>query len=204
MDGSGPRVGVFGGTYDPPHIGHLVAAVNVRHALSLDQVLLVVANRPWQKVSHRTVSSAADRLSMVEAAVEGVEGLEASAIEIERGGESFTVDTLEELRARDPSAELFCILGADAAAGLGTWERSEGLPKLATFVLVDRPGVTCPPPPAGFVLERVEIPRLEVSSTDLRTRFADGRPVDFLVPSAVVTCIRRRGIYRQQLYRGRP
>jgi nicotinate-nucleotide adenylyltransferase len=196
---SGRRIGVFGGTFDPPHIGHLVAAVNVRHSLALDAVLLVVANVPWQKVEQRPVSSAKDRLAMVEAAVGGVDGLEASAVEVERGGASYTVETLEELRDREPGVVLFCILGADAAAGLATWERAEGLAKLATLVLVDRPGMRCPPPPPGFDLERVEVPRLEVSSTDLRERFVDGRPVDFLVPAEVVSCIRERHIYR-----GRP
>ncbi|MGK2928931.1 MAG: nicotinate-nicotinamide nucleotide adenylyltransferase, partial [Acidimicrobiales bacterium] len=87
---AGERIGVFGGTFDPPHVGHLVTAVNVRHALDLDRLLLVVANEPWQKVGSRPISAAADRLAMVEAAVAGVSGLEACAIEIERGGPSFT------------------------------------------------------------------------------------------------------------------
>ena len=99
MAGSGPRrrIGIFGGTFDPVHVGHLVAAVNARHCLSLDKVLLVVANRPWQKVADRPVAPARDRLATVEAAVAGVEGLEASAIEIERGGDSYTADTVAEL-----------------------------------------------------------------------------------------------------------
>lgn len=193
-----PRIGVFGGTFDPPHHGHLAAAVNVRYTLSLDAVLLVVANVPWQKTAERVVSDAADRLAMVEAAVGGVDGLEASTLEIDRGGDSYTVDTLEELRAAEPHAELFLIVGADAAAGLTTWHRPEALPKLATLVLVDRPGLPSPPPPPGWRLERVEVPRLDISSTDLRARFADGRPVDFLVPSGVVSCVRQRRIYRGQ------
>src|SRR5205823_2687872 len=93
------RCGIFGGTFDPPHVGHLVAAVNVRHALRLDRILLVVANHPWQKVGTRDISPAADRLAMVEAAVREVDGLEASAIEIERGGTSYTADTLASLAA---------------------------------------------------------------------------------------------------------
>jgi nicotinate-nucleotide adenylyltransferase len=196
---AGERLGVFGGTFDPPHIGHLVAATEVRHALDLDRVLLVVANEPWQKTGTREISPAADRLAMVEAAVGGVEGLEASALEIERGGPSYSVDTLETLAAADPAGTQFLILGGDAAAGLATWERTEALPGLATLVLVDRPGLSAPDPPPGWSLERVEMPRLDVSSTDLRDRMAGGRPVAFLTPQAVVSCIGER-----RLYRGRP
>ena len=199
MRGKGQRVGILGGTFDPPHIGHLVAAVEVRHALQLDRVLLVVANEPWQKTHTRDISAAEDRLAMVEAAVAGVEGLEACDLEITRGGPSYTVDTLGELAAADPDGERFLILGADAAGGLGTWERAEALPSLATLVIVERPGLTPPPPTIGWELVRVEMPRLDVSSTDLRQREAEGRPLAFLTPDAVVSCIRER-----RLYRGRP
>src|SRR5690349_20125056 len=119
----GDRIGVFGGTFDPPHVGHLVVAVNVRHALSLDRLLLVVANDPWQKRGTRQVSPAPDRLAMVEAAVADVEGLEASSIEIARGGASYTADTLAALRAANPASELFLVVGTDAAQGLPTWDR---------------------------------------------------------------------------------
>jgi nicotinate-nucleotide adenylyltransferase len=196
MRASGRRIGVLGGTFDPPHHGHLAAALNVRHALRLDVVLLVVANVPWQKVGVREITPSADRLAMVQGAVGNVEGLEPSTLEIDRGGDSFTVDTLEELRSAEPEAELFFLLGADAAAGLLTWERADALPKLATLVLMERPGCSSAPPPAGWRFERVEIPRLDISSTDLRSRFADGRPVDFLLPEAVVSCVRDRRIYR--------
>ncbi|HEX7167817.1 MAG TPA: adenylyltransferase/cytidyltransferase family protein, partial [Acidimicrobiales bacterium] len=97
--GRRPRIGVLGGTFDPVHIAHLVSAVNVRAALGLDRVLLVVANEPWQKVGTRPISPAADRLAMVEAAVAGVDGVEASAIEIARGGPSYTADTIAALRS---------------------------------------------------------------------------------------------------------
>jgi nicotinate-nucleotide adenylyltransferase len=135
----GERLGVFGGTFDPPHVGHLVVAVNVRHALGLDRVLLVVANDPWQKTSGRDVSAAADRLAMVEAAVGDVDGLEASAVEIERGGVSYTADTLAALRADDPDAELFLVVGTDAARGLTTWDRVDAVRDMATLVVVTRP-----------------------------------------------------------------
>src|SRR5690242_4623434 len=136
----GDRIGVFGGTFDPPHVGHLVSAVNVRHALGLDRVLLVVANVPWQKEGSRPISAAADRLALVEAAVEGVPGLEACDLELVRGGPSYSVETLQALAAERADRDLFLILGSDAAAGLDTWERPDDLRELATFVVVDRPG----------------------------------------------------------------
>jgi len=189
------RLGVFGGTFDPPHIAHLVAALGVRHALALDRVLLTVANEPWQKVGSRPLSPAAARLAMVRAAVDAVEGLEASDIELVRGGSSYTIDTIEELRAEDPARELFVIVGADAAAGIDTWHRADELAERARLVVVDRPGGDRLPPP-GWTFERVEIPRLEVSSTDLRARVRDGRPLDFLVPAAVVSCLTDLRLYR--------
>lgn len=188
------RIGLFGGTFDPVHVGHLVTAVNVRHALDLDRVLLVVANDPWQKAA-LPVTAAAHRLAMVEAAVAEVEGIEASALEIERGGASYTADTLEELRRRHPGAELHVILGSDAAAQLPTWERFDEVPALATLVVVTRPGADDLAPPPGWDHCSVEVPRLEVSSTDLRARFSDGRPLDWLVTGPVVRVIRERGLY---------
>jgi nicotinate-nucleotide adenylyltransferase len=189
-----PRIGVFGGTFDPVHVGHLVTAVNVRHSLALDRLLLVVANDPWQK-SDRVATPAADRLAMVEAAVEHVAGLEASAIEIERGGPSYSADTLAELRDRHPGAVLHLILGGDAAAGLSTWERADEVRDLATLVVVTRPGAEAAVPPPGWTWVGVEVPRLEVSSTDLRLRFVDGRPLDWLVTEPVERVIRSRGLY---------
>ncbi len=190
------RIGVFGGTFDPPHVGHLVTAVDVRHTLGLDRVLLVVANRPWQKVGSRAISAAEDRLAMVEAAVAGVEGLEASSIELDRGGDSYTADTLSDLREAEPDAELFLVLGADAAAGLSTWERVEEVRALATLVVVDRPGSSPAAVPEGWKWVHVEVPRLEVSSTDLRERVRDDRPLHYLLPRDVIACVRERQLYR--------
>ncbi len=190
------RIGIFGGTFDPPHVGHLVTAVNVRHALRLDRLLLVVANRPWQKVGTRPITPARDRLAMVEAAVRGVAGLEASSCEIDRGGDSYTADTLAELRAQLPDTELFVVLGADAAGGLSTWERVEEVQALATLVVVDRPGSEPAEIPDGWRWVHVEVPRLEVSSTELRERIADGRPLDYLLPPDVISCVRERRLYR--------
>jgi nicotinate-nucleotide adenylyltransferase len=192
---TGRRVGIFGGTFDPPHVGHLAAAVNARHDLALDVVLLVVANVPWQKVGDRPISPAGTRFDLVRRAVGDVDGLEVSDREIRRGGDSYTADTVIELLEEDPEQELFVIVGSDAAAALPSWERVDEVRARATIVVVDRPGGSWGPP-AGWVTERVEVPRLEISSTDLRARVADGRPLDFLVPPAVVSGIETLGLYR--------
>jgi len=171
-----------------------VAAVNVRHALALDRVLLVVANQPWQK-SGRRLTPAPDRLAVVEAAVAGTPGVEASSIEIDRGGDSYTADTLEWLVDEDASRELFLVVGADVAAELGTWRRSEVVARLAELVVVSRGGsspVEVGPP---WRAHQVRVPALEISSSDLRARAAAGRPLDHLVPMAAVACIRERGLY---------
>jgi nicotinate-nucleotide adenylyltransferase len=189
------RLGVFGGTFDPPHIGHLVTAVNVRHDLSLDRVLLVVNNVPWQKVGQRPISAAADRLAMVEAAVGDVEGLEASDVEIRSGGVSYTADTLRTLLDERPDRELYLVLGADAAGGLPSWERVDEVRELSTVIAVERPGVLAATPLPGWRWEHVKVPSLEVSSTDLRDRVRTGRPLDYLVAREVVECIRARGLY---------
>lgn len=189
------RLGIFGGTFDPPHVGHLAAAVNARHDLGLDRVLLVVNNVPWQKVGSRVISDAEDRLALVEAAVEGVEGLEASRLELDAGGMSYTAETLASLRAEEPGRELFVILGNDAAAGLLTWERVDEVRELATIVVVDRPGSPPVPPLEGWRWVHLEVPLLEVSSTELRSRAEAGRPLDFLVPDDVIACMEERGLY---------
>jgi nicotinate-nucleotide adenylyltransferase len=189
------RIGVFGGTFDPPHVGHLVTAVNVRYSLQLDRVLLVVASVPWQKDGLRDISPADDRLALVEAAVASVPGLEASRIELDRDGPSYTADTLAALGVRHPGAELFTILGEDAAAGLETWERYEEVVARSTLVVVERPGWRHARLPAEVPWVHVEVPHLEVSSTDLRARVIDGRPLDYLLPPAVIEGIRHRRLY---------
>lgn len=189
------RVGILGGTFDPPHIGHLAMAVEVRDALALDVVLLVVAHEPWQKVGTRRVSPSADRLALVEAAVADFEGLEASDVEIRHGGPSYTADTLATLAAAAPDDELWVILGADAAAGLPTWERGGEVAERARLVVAARDGETGSPPP-GWSWRTVPITRLDVSSTDLRERVAAGRTIEVLVPAAVRREIEARALYR--------
>lgn len=189
------RLGILGGTFDPPHIGHLAAAVEARDAFALDRVLLVVANDPWQKSGGRELSEATDRLALVESAVRGIEGVEACALEIERGGPSYTIETLEQLRRDDPAVELLLLLGADAANGLHTWHRHEELPGLATLVVIERAGVAEPTVPAGWTVEHLGIPRLDVSSTGLRARAAAGRPLQPYVPGPVIDVIHERAMY---------
>ena len=193
-DGAPTRVGVFGGTFDPPHVGHLVTAVNVHHALDLDLVIMMVANVPWQKDGTREITAAEDRLAMVAAAVEAVPGLTPGRQEIDLGGNSYTADTLRVVAEEYPGAELFTIVGDDAAAKLQTWERSDEVIERSQVVVVDRPGA---PVELDDTVDwiHVEVPRLEVSSTDLRARFCDGRPLDYLLTDAVLEVIEQRSLY---------
>jgi len=189
------RVGILGGTFDPVHVGHLVAATWARDALALDRVLLVVANEPWQKTGHRTVTPAEDRLAVVAAAVDGVPGLEPCRMEIDRGGPSYTVDTVRELSGRHPGTRFFLVVGADVATELDTWHDVGQLAGLVTLVIVDRGGVGRAPDPLGWQVERLRIPALDVSSSELRHRLAAGSSVDFLIPGAAILCIGRLGLY---------
>lgn len=188
---------MLGGTFDPVHVAHLVVALDVRHALALDRVLLVVANDPWQKSGDRAVTPAADRFAVVAAAVADLDGVEASDLELRRGGPSYTADTLGELADRHPGAELFLVVGDDVAGDLSTWVRVDEVRRRSTLVVVGRPGV--PPPPAGSLAGwrvcRVDVPALDVSSTEIRARVAAGRPIDLLVPPAAVRSIAERGLY---------
>ncbi|HZU78760.1 MAG TPA: nicotinate-nucleotide adenylyltransferase [Acidimicrobiales bacterium] len=192
---AGRRVGVFGGTFDPIHVGHLVAALEAREALDLDEVLLVVANDPWQKSGARPLTPAEDRFAVVAEAVAGISGLSASRLEIDRGGPSYTADTVRQLAATEPDAELFLVVGDDVAAELGTWQRVDEIVGLVTLVVVDRFGVQPVPPPPGWRVRRVTIPALEISSSDLRARLSEGRNVHFLVPEPAIRCIRARDLY---------
>ncbi|HUQ38670.1 MAG TPA: nicotinate-nucleotide adenylyltransferase [Acidimicrobiales bacterium] len=188
------RLGIFGGTFDPPHIAHIVAASWAREVAALDTVLLMVAHDQWQKAG-AIVASAADRLAMVRAAVHGIDGLEASDVEIARGGPTYTADTLEQLAIDHPGAELVLILGADAAGRVQTWVRFDDTPALAALAVVTRAG-EAPPAVAGWPQwTLVEIPSLDVSSSMVRRRLAEGRSIDGLVPPAVVRSIAERGLY---------
>ncbi len=191
----GERIGVLGGTFDPVHVGHVVAASEARWALRLDRVLLVVAGDPWQKRG-QVVASGPDRLALVRAAVEPVDGVEGSAVEVDRPGPSVTADTLDELAA--PGRQFFLLLGADAVANMPTWKRLDETRDLCTIVVIERAGDSYTEPPgSGWRFERLSIPRLDVSSSDIRARLAAGRPIDGLVPAPVIHAIDARGLYTE-------
>ena len=188
MSGSEPieKIGILGGTFDPVHVGHLMDASAARHQLGLDRVLIVPARDPWQKQG-RVVAPAEQRFEMLVAALDGAVGLEASRIELDRDGPTYTIDTVEELRA--PGRELVLIMGSDVAATLDTWHRVDELRKLVTLAIVDRDDVSVPDP-GGWRVVRVSVPRMQLSSTDLRRRVAAGEPIEFLVPMPAVRVLR--------------
>jgi nicotinate-nucleotide adenylyltransferase len=190
------RLGIFGGTFDPVHIAHLQAALEAHHALALDRTLLVVAPEPWQK-GDRALAPAEARFEMVQAAVADLPGLEASRIEIDRPGPTYTIDTVEALRARETDVEVFLVVGADVAAKLESWHRAAELRELVTLAVVTRDG-NARAAPEGWRVEPVSMPRLDVSSTDVRERIAQGRPVEVLVPSGALRVLRAHGLYTRR------
>ncbi len=187
------RVGIFGGTFDPPHVAHVVLAAAAMHQLELDVLVVTVAGVPWQKVGSREISSGEVRLEMAEAAFAEVSGVEVSDMELRREGNSYTVDTLHELSAED--TDLILLLGSDAAAGLDTWGRHEEIADLASIAVFPRRGHESAVPPAGFTWMPLELPGLEVSSTDIRRRAAAGVPIVGLVPSAVRNIVESHRLY---------
>jgi nicotinate-nucleotide adenylyltransferase len=191
------RIGVLGGTFDPIHVAHLLLAEQAREQLVLDKVLLIPAGDPWRKAS-RDVSPAALRLEMVRRATAENPLFEVDDREVRRDGATYTVDTLRELRAElDEDDDLFLILGEDALADLPNWKEPEVLPKYATIVVAPREGVelpeTLPFDPAA--IERIDMPYMDVSSTDLRQRARLGRSLRYLVPDAVLAFIAEQGLY---------
>jgi nicotinate-nucleotide adenylyltransferase len=189
------RLGVMGGTFDPIHHGHLVAASEVASAFHLDEVVFVPTGQPWQK-SDRQVTPAEDRYLMTVIATAENPQFSVSRIDIDREGPTYTVDTLRDLRALHPDAELFFITGADALAQIISWRDSDELFELAHFIGCTRPGHTLSDAglPVGGV-SLVEVPALAISSTDCRNRVAKGEPVWYLVPDGVVRYIHKRALY---------
>ena len=188
------RLGILGGTFDPVHVAHLAAAAAARTQLALNRVLVVVAGDPWQKRG-RVCAPAEARFEMVAAAIDGVEGLEASRLEIDRTGPTYTIDTVEALRRESPGCELFLIVGSDVAASVETWHRADALRAAVTLAIVDREDVATSTPPPNWRCLRVRMPRLDVSSTEIRRRIAAGESVDFLVPPPAARVLRARGLY---------
>ncbi|SEL75506.1 nicotinate-nucleotide adenylyltransferase [Blastococcus sp. DSM 46786] len=186
----------MGGTFDPIHHGHLVAASEVAGLFGLDEVVFVPTGEPWQK-SDQQVSPAEDRYLMTVIATASNPRFSVSRVDIDRGGPTYTFDTLTDLQAQRPGAELFFITGADALAQIMTWRDGARCFDLAHFIGVTRPGYTLADshlPEGGVSL--VEIPALAISSSDCRDRVGRGMPVWYLVPDGVVQYIEKRGLYR--------
>jgi nicotinate-nucleotide adenylyltransferase len=192
-----PRVGVMGGTFDPIHHGHLVAASEVQAWFDLDEVIFVPTGQPWQK-DDRDVSLAEDRYLMTVIATASNPRFSVSRVDIDRPGLTYTVDTLRDLReARGPDAEFYFITGADALTQILTWRDVDELFAMAHFVGCTRPGHTIDVdqiPSNGITL--LEIPALAISSTECRERVAAGQPIWYLVPDGIVQYINKRRMYR--------
>ena len=190
----------MGGTFDPIHHGHLVAASEVRACFDLDEVVFVPTGKPWQKAD-REVSTAEDRYLMTVIATAANPHFEVSRVDIDRPGETYTIDTLRDLAAADPDADLFFITGVDALEKILSWRDVEDLFALAHFVGCTRPGHDLDRSVLDGIptdrLTLIEIPALAISSTDCRVRVAKGEPVWYLVPDGVVQYIAKHGLYRE-------
>lgn len=192
-----PRIGIMGGTFDPIHNGHLVAASEVAWVYDLDEVIFVPTGRPVFKLD-KHVTNAEDRYLMTVIATASNPKFTVSRVDIDRPGVTYTIDTLRDIRAQRPDAELFFITGADAVAEIMQWKDAEKMWDLAHFVAVTRPGYSSPEGvklPEGKV-DTLEIPALAISSTDVRRRAEHDEPVWYLVPDGVVQYIGKHGLYR--------
>jgi nicotinate-nucleotide adenylyltransferase len=189
-----PRIGVMGGTFDPIHHGHLVAASEVAQSFGLDEVVFVPTGRPWQKDE---VTASEHRYLMTVIATASNPQFTVSRVDIDRDGPTYTIDTLRDLKSQRPGAELFFITGADAVAQILSWRNHQELWDLAHFVAVSRPGhvLTTEGLPTDDV-SQLEIPALAISSTDCRARVRRGHPVWYLVPDGVVQYIAKHHLYR--------
>lgn len=195
----------MGGTFDPIHNGHLVAASEVADLFELDEVVFVPTGQPWQK-HHRHVSAAEDRYLMTVIATASNPRFSVSRVDIDRAGPTYTKDTLRDLRAQNPDAELFFITGADALGSILSWQNWEDLFSMAKFVGVSRPGyalngehisAAMSELPAD-ALTLVEVPALAISSSDCRKRAGEDRPIWYLVPDGVVQYVAKRELYSTQ------
>jgi nicotinate-nucleotide adenylyltransferase len=191
----GTRLGVMGGTFDPIHVGHLVTAEEALHQFALDEVVFVPTGRPWMK-EHDVVASAEDRYTMTAIGIEPEPRFHVSRLEVDRGGATYTVDTLRALRDEVPGAELFFITGADAMLEIMRWKEPETVFDLAHFIAATRPGYDVAPFDTMPDVTVMRIPALAISSTDIRARVHEGRPIRFLVPEGVEAHIRAHGLYR--------
>ena len=195
------RIGVFGGTFDPIHMGHLIVAEDARAALELDKILFIPAGQPWFK-SYRQITEAHHRLAMVRLAVEGNPSFDVADIEIRRTGPSYTVDTLSELRVLYPDAEFIVILGVDALREIDRWHQPRKLFELASVVGMARPGASLDPsvlnaaiPGASSRMRLLDSVLIEISGTEVRQRVAACRSIRYRVPDTVERYIHENGLY---------
>jgi nicotinate-nucleotide adenylyltransferase len=191
------RIGVFGGTFDPPHIGHLLLASDAREALRLDRLIFVPAATQPFKAHSPPIASPEERLEMVSLAIAGERNYAVDNTEIGRSGLSFTVDTLEQLSKRNSGAELFLLLGEDALAGVDKWKNPERIRELATLAVMRRSGPGgSPVAPISAGAIAVSTRRVDVSSTEIRERLRAGKSIKGFVPESVEKFIEARGLYR--------
>ena len=193
------RIGLFGGTFDPPHLGHLAAALAARDQLELDLVLFVVANDPWQKTEAGIeITPARHRLEMVKISVFDFDGLCADDSEIKRGGLTYTSITLQEMKTLFPNSDLFLLVGGDVATELNTWKDSDSIRGSTVLVVVDRPGYLGAEPPAGWKFERVVAETPDIAGTEIRFRSRKGVEVKTMVSESVKSYIDKHGLYGEE------
>ena len=190
------RLGILGGTFDPVHLGHLILGETAREELSLDQVLFIPTGVQWRKAA-REIAPAEHRVAMVRLAIAGNPGFSLSTVEVDRPGPSYTADTLEQLRDVYPDAGMFFIVGRDALEDMANWVRPERIRELATIVVAARDGEA-----PGEGAQRLGMPEVGISATDIRERVADGRSIRYLVPAAVEAYIREHGLYKTRVGAG--
>jgi nicotinate-nucleotide adenylyltransferase len=188
----GMKVGILGGTFDPIHIGHLIAASSVYETLNLDSVVFMPAGDPWQK-RDRELSTGQQRLEMVKLAIANDVRFSASDIEINRSGPSYAIDTIREWKSENPDDELFWIVGSDALSGIPTWHEWEAFVNEVSIVAVNRIGASESVP---FDFVSVDMPEVRISATELRDRFTNKQDTQYLVPQKVSEYIAEQGLYQ--------
>ena len=199
------RIGVFGGTFDPPHAGHTSAALSAMRKLELDSVLMVVANDPWQKTDQNldlpeietsTVSTPEDRFEMLKRALDEHEDLTADDMEIVRGGRTYTIDTVSELNNRFPESEFFLLIGSDVAKDFDSWREPQEICKKVNVVVLTRPGTDLSEIDEDWNFSFLDIPAINVSAKEIRLRVSNGKSLDEMVSQSVEEYILSVGLYR--------
>jgi nicotinate-nucleotide adenylyltransferase len=199
------RLGIFGGSFDPVHLGHLLLAEACREQAALDRVLFVPTNMQPHKLHHQPAPNAA-RVEMLQLAVQGNPAFAVETLELDRGGVSYTVETLGELKRRDPASELFFLMGADSLADFPNWREPQRICELATLLVVQRAGQAPPDYSAlapflapeqidAWQAQQIDLPPIAISSTDIRQRVASGRSIRYRTPRAVEMLIAERKLY---------